>query len=250
MDKGPTPAHILPPMDAPRKHAAPSEGRLPPGAPGLAELIACSRCDVLHRAVVPPPGGRARCRRCGTTLIAPRRAALAHVIGLASAVAIMMLAAVFLPFIGITAGGLRSESSVFDAALAFSGGAMAPLALVVLAFIVVVPLARVALTLWALGPVALGRPLLPGARWAFRAEEELKPWAMTEIFVIGVSIALVKIADLATVSLGPAFWLFGGLVIVGVLQDGLTDRWTLWRAMERAPRPSPRRPAPAQAARA
>ena len=208
------------------------------------DLIACSRCDTLHRAAVPPEGGRARCRRCGTVLIAPRRAALRHVLGLAVTVAVLMIAAVFLPFIGITAGGLRSDSSVFDAAMAFDRGALAPLALVVLAFIVLVPLARVALTLWALAPIALGRPLLPGAAWAFRWDEELKPWAMTEIFVIGVSIALVKISDLAAVSLGPAFWLFGGLVAVGALQDGLTDRWTLWRAIEGAPRAAPRgRPA-------
>lgn len=210
------------------------------------DLIACSRCDTLHRAVVPPEGGRARCRRCGTVLIAPRRAALVHVLGLAVAIAVLMIAAIFLPFIGITAGGLRSDSSVFDAAMAFDRGALAPLAVVVLAFIVLVPLSRVALTLWALGPLLLGRPLLPGARWAFRWDEELKPWAMTEIFVIGVSVALVKITDLAAVSLGPAFWLFGALVALGVLQDGLTDRWTLWRALERAPWPTAS-PRPARA---
>ena len=57
---------------------------------------------------------------------------------------------------------------------------------------------------------------------------------MAEIFVIGASIALVKVADLATVSLGPAFWLFGALVIAGVAQDALVDRWSLWRAIEAA----------------
>ena len=209
----------------------------PVAASALADLLACPRCDALHRAAVPPPGARACCVRCGTVLIAPRRAAVVHVLGLAATMLVLLLAAMFLPFIGITAGGLRSDSSIVDAALAFAGGPLAPLSLAVLAMIVFVPLARVLLTLWALGPLALGRPLLPGARWAFRLDEELKPWAMTEIFVIGVSIALVKIADLATVSLGPAFWLFGGLVAVSVLQDGLEDRWSLWRALEHAPEP-------------
>ena len=53
----------------------------------------------------------------------------------------------------------------------------------------------------------------------------------------------MKIADLATVSLGPAFWLFGALVGVTVLQDGLMDRWSLWRALERAPKATRPRPA-------
>lgn len=208
------------------------------------ELIACPRCDALHRVSVPPPGGRARCVRCGTVLIAPRSVAVAHVLGLSVAVAVLMIAAVFLPFIGITAGGVRSDSSIFDAALAFAGGALAPLSLAVMGMIVFVPLLRVALTLWALGPITLGRPLLPGARWAFRIDEELKPWAMTEIFVIGVSIALVKIADLATVSLGPAFWLFSALVAVTVVQDGLMDRWSIWRELEQSPERRARSPCP------
>ena len=225
------------PVQSPAGEPRPDHAALRAAA---ADLIACSRCDALHHAAIPPVGGRARCRRCGTTLIAPRRAAVVHLLWLSVAVAILMLAAVFLPFIGITASGLRSDSSIFDAALAFDDGALAPLALLVVAVIVLVPLVRVGLTLWALGPLALGRPLLPGARWAFRLDEELKPWAMTEIFIVGVSVALVKIAGLATVSLGPAFWLLGGLVALSVLQDALTDRWTIWRALERAPTHAPR----------
>jgi paraquat-inducible protein A len=213
---------------------APMNEVVHPGA-SHGDLIACSRCDMLHRAVVPPDRSRSRCRRCGTVLIAPRRTATVHVLGLAVAVAVLMIAAVFLPFITITASGLRSTTSIFDAAMAFDDGILAPLAVGVLAFIVLVPLARVTLTLWALGPLVLGLPNLPGALWAFRWEEELKPWAMTEIFIIGVAIALVKITELAAVSLGPAFWLLSALVIVNVAQDGLMDRWCLWRELERAP---------------
>ncbi len=205
-------------------------------ARGEGELIACPRCDALLRAVVPRPGGRARCVRCGTVLIAPRGPASVHVLGLSVAVMVLMLAAVFLPFISISAGGLRSQVSIVGAALAFAGGPLAPLSVAVLAMIVLVPVARVALILWAFGPVMTGRPPLPGARAAFRLDEELKPWSMAEIFVIGTSIALVKIGELAAISLGPAFWLFGALVAVGVLQDALMDRWSLWRALEAAER--------------
>ena len=241
MDKPARPAHHRAMTAAPqtpshdpqqRPTTAVGGGGLPVAA--MPDLLACPRCDALQRAVLPPPGGHSRCVRCSTVLIAPHRAALGHVLLLSVTGLILMLAAIFLPFIDITAGGLSSRSSVFDAAMAFSDGALAPLSVAVLAMIVLVPLARVVLTLWALAPLALGRAPLPGARAAFRLDEELKPWAMTEIFIIGVSIALVKIADLATVSLGPAFWLFGALVAVGVLQDGLLDRWTAWRALEGA----------------
>ena len=206
--------------------------RMPPIAE--AELIACPRCDALQNAVPPPPGGRTRCARCGTVLIAPRGLAVIHVLALSVSVLVLMLGVLFLPFISISAKGLSNSTSVLDAALAFAGGPMAPLAFSVLAVIVLIPATRAALILYALAPIALGRAPLRGARLAFALDEDLKPWGMAEIFVIGTAVALVKIADLANVHLGGAFWLLGGLVVVSILQDNAIDRWTIWRMIEEA----------------
>ena len=204
-----------------------------------AELIACPRCDALQHAAPPAGGGRTRCVRCATVLIEPRGLAVMHILALSISVLVLMLGVLFLPFISISAQGLSNSTSVLDAALAFAGGPMAPLAFSVLAVIVLIPAARAALILYALLPVALGRPALPGARLAFALDEDMKPWAMAEIFVIGTAIALVKIADLANVHLGGAFWLLAGLVVVSVLQDNAIDRWTIWRVIEGARAPAP-----------
>lgn len=204
------------------------------------DLVACPRCDAIQRASAPPPGGRVRCVRCATTLIAAPRLAVAHVLMLSSSVLVLMAGVVTLPFISIHSHGLANRSSVLDAALAFAGGPMAGLAVAVLALIVLIPATRAALLLYALAPLAAGRAPFRHARAAFALDEDLKPWSMAEIFVIGVAVALVKIADLATVELGPAFWLFGALVLLSVLQDNAYDRWTIWRALGRAPEAPPR----------
>jgi paraquat-inducible protein A len=60
---------------------------------------------------------------------------------------------------------------------------------------------------------------------------------MAEIFVLGVGVALVKVVDLARVEIGPAFWMFAGLVLITLLQDTFTCRWTIWRALDGAARP-------------
>ena len=57
--------------------------------------------------------------------------------------------------------------------------------------------------------------------------------SLAEVFAIGCAVSLVKIADLAQVSLGPAFWMFAGLVVVTVAQDALVDRWSVWRSISR-----------------
>lgn len=199
----------------------------------LESLIACPHCDALFKARSPQPGERAVCNRCHTVLIAPRRGAGARVIALALASVIMVVGVLFFPFLQIRVAGFRSDATVIDAALAFSGGPLVILSLAVAALIIFLPLTRLLLTLYVLVPVVLDRPPARHAMQAFRLSEAMRPWSMAEIFVIGCAVALVKIADLARVDVGPAFWMFIVLVILVVIQDTLMCRWSVWKSLER-----------------
>ena len=55
-----------------------------------------------------------------------------------------------------------------------------------------------------------------------------------EIFVIGTAIALVKVGGLATISFGPAFWAFCGLILVNAASNAFTSATTIWDAIEDA----------------
>lgn len=205
----------------------------PPGS-ALAgdELIACPTCDALHRASAVPAGARGRCGRCGTVLAAPKQGAMTRIVMLAATSLVLMVAAILFPFLEISAGGMTRRSSVLDAALAFSDGITLPLTLAVAAFIIVLPMARLALIIYALAPMALGWYPARLAVPAFRLAEAMRPWAMAEIFVIGVAVALVKVGGLATLHLGVAFWAFVLLVLVNVLNDNFMCRLTIWRTLE------------------
>lgn len=56
---------------------------------------------------------------------------------------------------------------------------------------------------------------------------------MAEIFALGAGVALIKIVDLAEVGFGPAFWMFGALVVLLWAQDRMICRHGLWRALDR-----------------
>ncbi|MCW3781789.1 paraquat-inducible protein A [Defluviimonas salinarum] len=198
----------------------------------LDALIACPTCDALHHVTVVIPGARARCHRCGTTLMAPRTGAMTRIVMLAATAAILMVAAVFFPFLELQAGGLSRQSSVLGAVLAFSEGWMMPLAVAVGAMIVALPFARLLAITYALAPMALGwRPAAQAER-VFRWAEAMRPWAMAEIFILGVAVAMVKVAGLAKVTPGPAFWAFAALVLVTVLKDNFMCRLTIWKTLE------------------
>ncbi|WP_347310934.1 paraquat-inducible protein A [Defluviimonas sp. SAOS-178_SWC] len=195
-------------------------------------LVACPVCDVLHHEVGIAEGARARCRRCGTLLYAPRRSAMTQIVMLAATAAILMVAAIFFPFLELQAGGLSRQSSVFDAVLAFSEGMMVPLSVAVGALIVVLPFARLCAIAYALAPMVFGAPPAAHAATAMRWAEAVRPWAMAEIFIVGVAVALVKVAGLAKVTPGPAFWAFAALVLVTVLKDNLMCKFTVWKTLE------------------
>jgi paraquat-inducible protein A len=196
-------------------------------------LIACPSCDALYTAHTPGKGDRAVCVRCHTVLIARRKDAGLRIVALAVAALILVVGAISFPFLGIHIGGFRNDASLIDAALAFSDGLYVVLSLAVIALIVFLPALRMLLTIYVLVPLVLDTPPWPGAKRAFRWAEQLRPWSMAEIFVIGCAVALVKLADLATVDLGPAFWMFAVLVVVLVVQETLMCRWSVWRALDK-----------------
>ncbi|MEM1360285.1 MAG: paraquat-inducible protein A [Pseudomonadota bacterium] len=196
-------------------------------------LIACPQCDLLHQAETVEDNVAARCARCNTVLFAPNKRAVQSLVALAFAALILMVVAISFPFLHISASGFTSKASVFDTIEAFTGGLMAPLSLAIAAFIVFLPVLRLCALIYAVGPLLVGKPALSSAAPAFRLASQLKPWSMAEIFMIGVSVALVKMAGIATIGFGPAFWAFGMLVVLVAAMDASMCERTIWRLLAR-----------------
>jgi paraquat-inducible protein A len=198
------------------------------GSPGF---VVCPNCDALYRAKSVPKGGTSVCTRCHTVLAAPRRKAGMLIICLALANLVLIVAAVFFPFLTLETHGFRSSASLLDIALSFSGNGLRVLVFLMLGLILAIPAMRSALLIYVLTPLVFDRPARPVAARAFRFAENLKPWAMAEVFAIGCAVALVKITDLAQVALGQAFWMFTVLVALVVIQDRFLCSWSVWNAI-------------------
>ncbi|MCB1348046.1 MAG: paraquat-inducible protein A, partial [Maritimibacter sp.] len=163
-----------------------------------------------------------------------RTGAIVRVVGLAMTSAILMALAMFLPFLNLSTGGRTVSASLVEVVTGFTEGIMVPLAFAVLGFIVVLPFTRFLLLIFALGPVAASRPAWPGAATALRWAFWLKPWAMAEIFMVGVAVALVKLAGLASIGMGAAFWVLAGVVLLTAYQETFMCRHSLWTELNAA----------------
>ncbi|SNT74975.1 paraquat-inducible protein A [Paracoccus seriniphilus] len=199
-----------------------------------AGLLACPRCDALHVEEELQSGETARCIRCGTVLAKPRGGAFSQLIALAFTSMVLLIGAVFFPFLEISRMGFGNATSLFGVALAFADGILLPLVAALMVMIVGLPVLRAFLLVYTLVPLAKGCPPNRHAATAFRWSEIMRPWSMAEIFIIGTAVALVKVAGLATVHLGPAFWAFCGLILVNLASRGFMCQTTIWDAIEDA----------------
>ena len=73
----------------------------------LEDLLACPHCDTLHVNAAMTEGARAHCAKCGAILHRERASAIASVLSLAIASFLLMIAAISMPFLDLTASGQR-----------------------------------------------------------------------------------------------------------------------------------------------
>jgi len=170
------------------------------------DLVACGSCDWLHYRTIIEKGSRASCSRCGHELYTRKPFSIDRVLAAALAGVVFLLLSLVLPFLSLSQAGITSSISVLDAVDALWASDMKWLCVMAVGMIILLPLVRLSLLIWVMFRLRFRLGVLPSMRVAMRWAEKLEPWAMAEIFMVGVVVSLVKIADLASLTVGLAFW--------------------------------------------
>jgi len=131
------------------------------------------------------------------------------------------------PFLTFAQSGLRSETYLYSAIIELAKQDMMFLAGVVLFTCILAPALTIIALLTALIPLYIGRrpPALP---LLTRALAWLQPWAMLDVFMIGILVSIVKLMKLADIGPGISFWAFVGLTITVVGALALVQPRVLW----------------------
>src|SRR5512144_2405487 len=81
------------------------------------ETVACSECDLLQRLPELPPGGKARCPRCGHTLATQPSDPLDRPLALTLTAAVVFIVAHTAPLMGLSAVGRHASTTIAGGAL-------------------------------------------------------------------------------------------------------------------------------------
>ena len=207
----------------------------PASEPSRALLIRCHECDLLQSVGTVPPDTSAMCSRCGATLFAYKPHGFERAFILYLAALLLLVIANAFPFLTLKVQGQLQSSHLISGAIDLYRKGMPEIAVAVILFVVVFPLLKILIGLAVVGPLTFGRKL-PGANALYRLFDKLHPWAMMEIFLLGVLVAYTKLIDLATVEIGPSLIAFVGLILVMIAADSAVDPHDVWERLSRAPR--------------
>ena len=178
-----------------------------------ARLIACHECDLLQRETVLASGATARCRRCGATLYRSPPASVDRALALTLAAMVMFAVANAFPIVGLSVNGTLVETTLFGAARVLYDDGVWPLAGLVFVTTLLMPLLDMVAVTYVLLPLRVGHiPRRPDI--VLRVLRRVTPWGMIEVLILGMLVALVKLAAIATVVPGIAMLAFGAVMLL------------------------------------
>lgn len=196
------------------------------------EYVACDHCDLLLDAPSLTEEQCALCPRCGHKISRLRKNLMSQLTAYGVTALILLVLSNMFSLMTFNLSGNISEINLWQSALNLYFEQYKSLSLIVFIFIVIVPAIVVALILFFIVMIKLNhRPKVLGN--ILRLIFGLLPWAMAEVFFVGVLVSLVKLITIAQMNLGWSFWAYALFCVCYAKVLSLLDRYQLWSWLER-----------------
>ena len=190
-------------------------------------------CHTCGLAVHMPAHGEVECPRCGAEVHYRKHDSINRAWALLIAAFIMYIPANTEPMMRTTSLGNTSADTIMGGVIYFLSHGDWPLALVIFAASVMLPLLKMIaiayiliLTQRASSERQIERTTL------YKIAEILGKWSMLDIFVVGLMAGLVQLGALTTIAPGPACIAFAGVVILTMFAEMAFDPKLIWDQME------------------
>src|SRR6266702_183913 len=195
---------------------------------GSVSLVACHECDLLQRESAVPRDGTLRCARCRAELYRDHPDSTDRALAYTLTCIVLFVIGNVYPIVGLAVNGDLVETTLLGAARVLYKDGMWPLAGLVLATTFLMPLLQITAMAYLLVPLRLNRRPYR-ADLVFRLMHLAQPWGMTEVLILGMLVALVKLAHIASVVPGVALWSFGALMLLLAAASSAFDPRALWQ---------------------
>ena len=195
------------------------------------ETIACPDCDLLQRVPELAPGSKARCSRCAYTVARRMAEPIDLPLALTLTAAVVFIVANTWPLMSLSAVGRYASTTILGGAYQMWLQDEAITAVIVAFCAVIAPAGYIVFMLTVL--FAVRRP--PAPKWVgemLRGAEFMQAWSMNEVMMLGILVALIKIAELANVQADIGMYAMGALVLLFPAIMVSFDPDEIWQRVE------------------
>lgn len=197
-------------------------------------LIVCHACDLVHRrSHVAVERARVRCVRCNAELYRTHSTDMDTAIAVASSALVLLALSNAYPLVTLELNGSRRTATLVRAVWDMYLQGYAPVAVLVLLTTILVPLFQITALLYLLISLRRNRPV-PARNELFRMLTHLRPWAMSEVFMLGALVAMVKLSAMASVVPGVALFSYGTLMLMLAALTSIASPEQFWQWVEEA----------------
>ena len=196
----------------------------------LEQLIACHECDLLMRKPVLQDGESAECPRCGYELFSHRHRVVRRSMALVLTALLLYVPANFLPIMQLNLLGQTSQDTVWSGVIGLYESGMQGIAVVVFLCSMAVPLLKLLCQLLVLLSIRMDFGRSYGLL-LYRIYHHMREWGMLEVYLMGILVAMVKLMDLADLSLGLGLFCFIALLLVQVWLEVTMSPHQIWEAL-------------------
>ena len=188
-----------------------------------APLLACHSCGLVG------PPHRRYCARCGTRLHRRRPDSVGRTWAFLLAATILYIPANLLPVMYTHSLFGKEDDTIISGVVYFWTSGSPALAAIIFVASIVVPvlkLAALALLAWTAQRRSRWRPMQRTV--LYRIVEFVGRWSMLDIFVITLTVALVRFQSLAVITAGPGAMAFCAVVVLTMIASMQFDPRLIW----------------------
>jgi paraquat-inducible protein A len=210
----------------------------PPAAPepvyttalraGLVGCHACSQVQKVARTVE-----KQRCSRCGAVLHRRNPDSIARTWALLLSAAILYVPANLYPILHTSSiVGSEDDTIMTGVALFWNDGDI-PLAAIIFIASILVPMLKLGTLAYLTWSVQTRSRFRPRQRTTlYRIVEKIGRWSMLDVFVVTLTVALVRFGSLAVITPGPGALAFACVVVLTMLASMQFDPRLMWDNIE------------------
>jgi paraquat-inducible protein A len=196
-------------------------------------LVSCHSCHLVCQATAVHGKGEMLCPRCGSVLHQRKPRSLARTWALVIAAFIFYIPANVLPITKVISLGKAQSDTIMSGVIYFIHTGMWPIALVIFIASIFVPLVKLFILTFLLISVERQWQWRPKDRTSlYRITEAIGRWSMTDIYVVTILVALVKLGGLATIEAEPGAIFFAAVVVSTMFAAMSFDPRLIWDPLE------------------